>query len=227
MGLLASSNRVPRPTICQHLVGHQKRCQVPLFRVVTSLKTKRCNKTHRTIPLWNPLEKQLLEHYAARDSSNQFVIAEPQLRRPQANLRTTFHRICETTGIAEIKNPFRNMRRSAANDVCRADYPMKTVTEWFGHDITTALKHYHRVMESDFQLARQGDPFADRSKSHPKKGDVKSDVSTPENGVEQGSREKKSPAISLIAGHKCAHSDPYGVRKTCKTIGVSAIITTK
>ena len=69
---------------------------------------------------------------------------------------------------------------------------MKTVTEWFGHDITTALKHYHRVMESDFELARQGDPFADRSNSHPKKADVKSDVSTPENGAERRSREKKA-----------------------------------
>lgn len=181
--------------------------------LITSPKTKRYGKAQREIPLFQRLEIELREHWELTGKNSEYVIDDPKLRTKNVNLRKAFHSIREKAGVPVFPNPFRNLRLSAANDLCRLEgITTKTVTEWFGHDITTALKHYHRVMESDFQLARQGDPFADRSKSHPKKGDVKSDVSTPENGVEQGSREKKSPAISLIAGHKCAHSDPYGVR---------------
>jgi hypothetical protein len=36
---------------------------------------------------------------------------------------------------------------------------MKVVTEWFGHDIVTALKHYHKVIQADFDRARANDPF--------------------------------------------------------------------
>ena len=44
---------------------------------------------------------------------------------------------------------------------------MKVVTEWFGHDIATALKHYHQVMPADFARAREQDPFKPTEKAMP------------------------------------------------------------
>ena len=78
-------------------------------------------------------------------------------------VRTTFNRIREKAGVAKFPNPFRNLRLSAANDVCRAGYTMKVVTEWFGHDIVTALKHYHKVIQADFDRARAHDPFTPKN----------------------------------------------------------------
>ena len=45
---------------------------------------------------------------------------------------------------------------------------MKVVTEWFGHDMATALKHYHQVMPADFARAREQDPFKQAEKVTPK-----------------------------------------------------------
>ena len=45
---------------------------------------------------------------------------------------------------------------------------MKVVTEWFGHDMATALKHYHQVMPADFARAREQDPFKQPEKVTPK-----------------------------------------------------------
>ena len=44
---------------------------------------------------------------------------------------------------------------------------MKVVTEWFGHDMATALKHYHQVMPADFARAREQDPFKPTEKAMP------------------------------------------------------------
>ena len=82
-------------------------------------------------------------------------------------------------GIPDIQNPFRNMRLSAANDVCRIPgITPATIVEWFGHDMKTALKHYHRTTSNDFAQARKTDPFTDQKMV--RKVDVKSDASTPE-----------------------------------------------
>ena len=158
-------------------------------------KTKRYGKAQREIPLFQRLEIELREHWELTGKNSEYVIDDPKLRTKNVNLRKAFHSIREKAGVPVFPNPFRNLRLSAANDLCRLEgITTKTVTEWFGHDITTALKHYHRVMESDFQLARQGDPFADRSKSHPKKGDVKSDVQhAREWGRIEGAEKSKKP----------------------------------
>ena len=68
------------------------------------------------------------------------------------------YRIRERAGIPIFSNPFRNLRLSAANDVCRGGFTMKVVTEWFGHDMATALEHDHQVMPADFACAREQDP---------------------------------------------------------------------
>ena len=36
---------------------------------------------------------------------------------------------------------------------------MKTVTEWFGHDVVTAIMNYHQVSNADFDKASTDNPF--------------------------------------------------------------------
>jgi len=66
---------------------------------------------------------------------------------------------------------------------------MKTVTEWFGHDVVTAIMHYHQVSNADFDKASTDNPFPLVTK----KADVKSDDSTPKNGAEPTSKKCKNP----------------------------------
>ncbi len=136
--------------------------------LITSPKTKRYGKHQRTIPLFPRLETELAEHFELTGSQSEFVIEDIALRSKGSNLRTTFHRIRERAGVPIFPNPFRNLRLSAANDICRAGFTMKVVTEWFGHDMATALKHYHQVMPADFARAREQDPFKQPEKVTPK-----------------------------------------------------------
>jgi len=136
--------------------------------LISSPKTKRYGKHQRTIPLFSRLEIELAEHFELTGSNSEYVIEQEALRSREANLRTTFHRIRERAGIPSFPNPFRNLRLSAANDVCRGGFSMKVVTEWFGHDMATALKHYHQVMPADFARAREQDPFKQAEKAMPK-----------------------------------------------------------
>ena len=130
--------------------------------LVTSPKTKRYVKTERSIPLFARLEEHLADHFELSAAKSEYVIDNSAYRHRDANLRTIFNRIREKAGVAKFPNPFRNLRLSAANDVCRVGYTMKVVTEWFGHDIVTALKHYHKVIQADYDRARANDPFTSK-----------------------------------------------------------------
>ena len=173
--------------------------------LVTSPKTKRYGKTERSIPLFARLEEQLADHFELTADKSEYVIDNPAYRHRDANLRTTFNRIREKAGIAKFPNPFRNLRLSAANDVCRAGYTMKVVTEWFGHDIVTALKHYHKVIQADFDRAREIDPFT------PKKLTQNPTQARPRLAA-QGSAEKaKASGILIIPEAQNASVTPTGI----------------
>ncbi|MFK7768602.1 MAG: tyrosine-type recombinase/integrase [Mariniblastus sp.] len=126
---------------------------------VASPKTKRYGRPQRTIPLFGRLQPILMEHYLRTSGSSEFVVDNPKLRRKKSNLRTTFHKIREKAKVEKFPNPFRNLRLSAANDVCRQGHPTKALEDWFGHDIRTALTYYHQVLESDLKKACSVDPF--------------------------------------------------------------------
>ena len=180
--------------------------------LVTSPKTKRYGKAQRTIPLYIRLETELADHFELTGSTSEYVIDNPVLRRRNANLRTSFNRIREKAGVVAFDNPFRNLRLSAANDVCRMPgITMKTVTQWFGHDITTALKHYHRVTESDFENARTVDPFK-LSNLGETKSDAQGDARMPLNSTARECKDEKTPGFRSPTLHKEAKSDPYGTR---------------
>ncbi|MGI9468203.1 MAG: tyrosine-type recombinase/integrase [Rubripirellula sp.] len=135
--------------------------------LITSPKTKRYGKHQRRIPFFPRLETELKEHFELTGAQSEFVIEDIALRSKRSNLRTTFHRIREWTGIPIFPGPFRNLRLSAANDICRAGFTMKVLTEWFGHDMATALKQYHQVMPADFERARSVAPFKQAEKATP------------------------------------------------------------
>ena len=136
--------------------------------MVISPKSKRYDKHQRTISLFPRLETELAEHFELTVSKSEYVIEQAAPRSQDANLRTTFHRIRERAGVPIFPNPFWNLRLSAANDICRGGFTMKVVTEWFGHDMATALKHYHQVMPADFARARNEDPFKQSDAVTPK-----------------------------------------------------------
>ena len=136
--------------------------------LVISPKSKRYDKHQRTIALFPRVETALAQHFEVTGSKNEYVIDRAALRSQDKNLRTTSHRIRERSGVPIFPNPFRNLRLSAANDSCSGGFTMKVVTEWFGYDMATALKHYHQVMPADFARARNEDPFKQADKVTPK-----------------------------------------------------------
>ena len=129
---------------------------------ITSPKTKHLEKPERTIPMFERLETALRDHWELTGSKSEYVITSRNLRKSGASLSSRFSSIRERSGVAGFPKPFRNMRLSAVNDVCRIPgITPKTIARWFGHDIKTALKHYNRVTKQDFDRALAVDPFTD------------------------------------------------------------------
>ena len=114
------------------------------------------------------MEIELAQRFELTGSKSEYVIEQAVLRSIPSNLRTTFHRIRERAGVPIFPNPFRNLRLGAANDIRHGGITMKVVTEWFGHDMATSLKHYHQVMPADFARARNEDPFKQSDAVTPK-----------------------------------------------------------
>ena len=107
------------------------------------------------------------------------------------------------------------MRLSAANDVSRLpNITPKTVVDWFGHDMKTALKHYHRTTRQDIEQAVSVDPFQDSEivRIRQKKSDVKSDARTPKLGGASRSTKRKTPVNNCLPERAKAKYDPYGTR---------------
>ena len=154
---------------------------------ITSTKTKRNGKTERTMPMFDRLEQALSDHWELTGEKSEYVITKEHLRRSGVSLSERFHDIRKTAGVPKFDNPFRNMRLSAVNDVCRIPgITPKTIVDWFGHDMKTALKHYNRTTRQDFDHALSHDPFRNSEIANPK-SDVKSDARTYKSGREQQS----------------------------------------
>ena len=186
---------------------------------LTSPKTKRYGKAERTIPLFKRLEEALGDHFELTGEISEYVITFEPLRRRGASLSTRFHRISVAAGVPKIQNPFRNMRLSAANDVSRLPgITPKNMVDWFGHDMKTALKHYHRTTQQDFDQALAVDPFRDSviaralTNSRDLQSNAQSNARTPETGGEWKSTNAKTPVIKRLPEHAKAKYDPYGTR---------------
>ncbi len=182
---------------------------------VTSPKTKRYGKAERIIPLFSRLDEALSDHWELTGDKSEYVITKEQLRRRGTSLSQRFQRFREAAGIPHFANPFRNMRLSAANDVSRLPgITPKNIVDWFGHDMKTALKHYHRTTRQDIQQAVSVDPFKDSEivRLARPESDVKSDARTPKHRGVRGSMKRKSLENRSETRGLLRKSDPYGTR---------------
>ena len=182
---------------------------------VTSPKTKRHGKAERVIPLFSRLDEALSDHWELTGSTSEYVITKEHLRRRGTSLSERFHRFRESAGIPHFPNPFRNMRLSAANDVSRLPgVTPKNLVDWFGHDMKTALKHYHRTTRQDIEQAVSVDPFRDSEimRLSVSESDVKNDARTPKHDRAQRNMKSKSLGNHKETRGYLLKSDPYGTR---------------
>ena len=149
---------------------------------ITATKTKRYGKTERTMPLFDRLDQALSDHWELTGERSEYVITQEHLRRAGISLSERFQRIREAAGVPKFDNPFRNMRLSAVNDVCRIPgITPKTIVDWFGHDLNTAMKHYNRTTRQDFDQALAVDPFIDSEIARPKSGNTGGNIGAENN----------------------------------------------
>jgi len=97
----------------------------------------------RIVPLFDELREELDKH----DKTTEFVVQGFQ--GTSWGLYLPFQEISERAGLGVIKCPFRNMRRSRANDVLRQwDEAMERM--WIGHSWEVMEKHYLMQLDEDF-----------------------------------------------------------------------------
>ncbi len=169
---------------------------------VTSPKTKRHGRAERTFPLFDRLDQALSDHWDLRGESSEFVITQEHLRRPGVSLSERFNEIRKLSGVSRFDSPFRNMRVSAVNDVCRIPgITPKTISDWFGHDLKTAMKYYNQTTSNDLYQALSFDPFIDSVIATTGPDDAQDDARTSKNDAERKSTNQKTPRNKRISGN--------------------------
>jgi len=192
---------------------------------IRATKTKRYGKVERTMPLFERLEHALRDHFELTGETSVHVVTAEHLRRSGTSLSERFHRIRKAAGVPKFDNPFRNMRLSAVNDVCRiAGITPKTIVDWFGHDLKTAMKHYNRTTKQDYDLALAADPFVDSEIAGQKNVANQSAGYTggyilPKHGGDSQRTNEKTPVIKRLPERVKAKCDPYGTSTSSKNIG--------
>ena len=110
------------------------------------------NCAFRTIPLFQELQKPLLELYELAEPGTEYVIN--RLRTGSANLRTHFERIIKRAGYEPWARLFHNLRASRESELMR-EYDLATVCKWIGNSPAIAARHYATSvdLDSDFRRA--------------------------------------------------------------------------
>lgn len=72
--------------------------------------------------------------------------------RAKTNLGTQFKRIADRAGLNEIPRPFDNMRASRSTEV-NDEFGSYCESQWIGHTIKIARKHYLQIRASDVARA--------------------------------------------------------------------------
>jgi len=111
---------------------------------VHSPKTERhAGQDIRIVRLFDELREELDKH----DKTTEFVVQG--LQGTSWALYATFQEISERAGLGIIKYPFRNMRRSRANEVLRK-WGEAMERMWIGHSWDVMEKHYLMQLDEDF-----------------------------------------------------------------------------
>ena len=112
--------------------------------LVHSPKTERhVNHATRLVPLFSELRAE----FDKSDKTTEFVVQSYQ--DTAWSLYEPFQEIAERSGIGKIACPFRNMRRSRANEVVRRWGETKE-SLWIGHTADVMEKHYRQHLDEDF-----------------------------------------------------------------------------
>jgi integrase len=119
--------------------------------VVTSEKTERhAGGATRVVPIFGALRPYLDEAFAQAAPGPVYCIARHRL--VSANLRTTGRKIIRRAGLVPWERTFQNLRASAEMDLTQ-QFPLHVCSEWLGHSGATAMKHYLKARDEDFDLA--------------------------------------------------------------------------
>ncbi len=117
---------------------------------VHSPKTEGHGKATRIVPLFPQLCRVLLEAFGQAEPGDKYVIT--RYRDFRANLRTHAHRVIRRAGLEPWEKTFQNLRSSLETELVE-EFPIQTVTSWFGNTPTIAMKHYLMVREEHFTKA--------------------------------------------------------------------------
>lgn len=77
-----------------------------------------------------------------------------QHRLPAGNLATQVRRFIKRAGLTPWPKLFNNLRASRRTDLARTGkFTDHALTEFFGHDVETANKHYMMTVDDDYAVA--------------------------------------------------------------------------
>jgi hypothetical protein len=98
-----------------------------------------------------------------------------------ANIRTTIRRFIVRAGLTPWERTFQNLPSS--REVERSEqYPMKTVTAWLRHPLTTAARHYLSVPSEHFERSRKTAQSIAQSSAQSREARKPTPTESPENG---------------------------------------------
>jgi integrase len=106
-------------------------------------------KDRRVIPMFPELREILQEAFEQAKDGAIYVL--PRLRAT-GNLRTSFNKFVERAGLVPWIKPFMNLRSTRETELTEL-FPLKTVSEWMGHDAKVSLSHYQQVLEEHWERA--------------------------------------------------------------------------
>ena len=120
--------------------------------LIHSSKTEKYDTGTRLIPIFGELLPYLRDAFEQAKPGAIHCIERHRIA--SANLRTTIRRFIVRAGLTPWERTLQNLRSSREVELSE-QYPMKTVTAWLGHSLTTAAKHYLSVPKEHFERARQ------------------------------------------------------------------------
>ena len=107
------------------------------------------NKKTRLTPIF-PEIRQILEELGPITGKSEYVLNV--MRTKSKNWRMPLEKMMKSAGMTLWPDPFNALRSSAATDIAKK-YGTACEAEWLGHSPQTALKHYLRASDADFEHA--------------------------------------------------------------------------
>jgi integrase len=102
----------------------------------------------RTIPIFSELEPYLRDAFEQARPGATYCVERHRLS--SINLRTQVRRFIRRAGLTPWERTFQNLRASRATELSE-QYPIRTVTAWLGHSLSTATRLYLSVPDVHFE----------------------------------------------------------------------------